>query len=180
MFFSSLYQRASGRISREALARKAGITQTSFLPFGDYPMADNMRLTVAVAQVLFPNRSLGHAMRELGNGAFDAFLGSHLGRIVFGALEIDPSSLFRSTPRIFSALFNFGRLEYQRVSYGHCRLIATRLPMFIETFQVGTVEAALRYTRCTGTIELALDSIADGIVDVHWQHGGEATMLRSR
>jgi uncharacterized protein (TIGR02265 family) len=172
MFFSALFQRASARVPREVLAKRAGLAPVSYLPFGDYSMADNMRLTVEVARVMYPMKSLGQGLRELGAGAFDAFLGSHLGRTILSALDVDPSVLFRLAPKLYATLFNFGRIEYQQVGQGHCRLFVTRMPIFIETFQVGSVESALRYTRCVGTIALALDSLSDGVVDVHWQHAG--------
>jgi uncharacterized protein (TIGR02265 family) len=156
-------------MSPEQLAKKASIAHRSYFSFGDYSMRDNMQLTVAVAEVMFPMKPLGHAMRELGVGVFDAFRGSHLGRAVLSLLDVDPSAFFRVAPKVYGSLFNFGRLDYQRVADGHCRLIASRLPIFIETFQVGVIETALRYTRCVGHVELALDSISDAMIDVHWR-----------
>jgi len=169
MFFNALFQRVQSRMSPEQLAKKAGIAHRSYLSFGDYSMRDNMRLTVAAAEVMFPMNPLGHAMRELGAGAFEAFRGSHLGRAVLSLLDVDPSAFFRVAPKVYGSLFNFGRLDYQRVADGHCRLIASRLPIFIETFQVGAIEGALRYTRCVGHVELALDSISDAMIDIHWR-----------
>lgn len=169
MFFTALFERASSRISRAALAKKAGIADRSYLAFGDYSMADNMRLTVAVAGVLFPMKPLGHALRELGGGAFEAFLGSHLGRTMLAVFDADPSSLLRVAPKVYAALFNFGAIEHHRIALGHDRVIVRQMPIFIETFQVGAAESVLRYTRSAGRIELRMDSIADATVDVHWQ-----------
>jgi uncharacterized protein (TIGR02265 family) len=170
MFFNALLDRASGHASRGELLLRAGLPATTRLvAFRDYPMAANMRLTVEVARLLYPREPLGRALNELGRVAVAAFQESHLGRIFLDSLELDPETLFRAAPRIYNALFNFGRISYEPVGQRHGRFTVRGMPIFIETFQVGSMESVLKLTRSVGTITVALDSLSDGTVDVCWR-----------
>jgi uncharacterized protein (TIGR02265 family) len=170
MFFNALIDRVGGRASRSELMYRAGLPEsTRFLPFRDYPMAANIRLTVAVAVLLYEREPMGVALHALGRVAVDAFRESHMGRIVLDALNMDPATLFRLAPRIYGALFNFGRIDFESVTSTRCRMYVRSMPIFIETFQVGAIESALELSRARGKVELSLDSIADAVVEVSWE-----------
>lgn len=168
MFFLSQLDRGAAVLSREVIAKRAGVTLQKYLPFGDYPMADNMRITAVVAAALFPREPLGVALHRLGMTAFDTFVASHMGRVLLGAMELDIASVLRVTPRIYGALFNFGRLEFTLVSEGHGRFAVTGMPIFLETFQAGAFEALLTHTKRRGRVEVALESLSDGALDLRW------------
>jgi uncharacterized protein (TIGR02265 family) len=169
MFFTALIERASSAVPRAELLRRASLASDArFIPFADYSMVDNIRLTVAVAQAVFPRQPLGRALRSLGAGALDAFRASQVGRVLLDALSLDVEVLFRATPRLYRALFNFGSIEYQRIEEGRGVFTVRAMPIFIETFQVGTVEAALALTGTEGSIRVRLSSVGDGEVEVRW------------
>lgn len=169
MFFTALIERAGTRRSREELLRAARLPEsTRFVPFRDYPMAANLRLTEAVAGALFPRAPLGLALRELGRGSVGTFRESHMGRVFLDVIDLDPGTLFRAAPRIFGALFNFGSVECETAGPAHVRLVVRAMPVFIGSFQVGAVESVLELSHRSGTIELALDSLDTGVVDVRW------------
>lgn len=169
MFFTALLERGAPAVSREALLARAGLAPQRYVPFGDYSMADNMRLTVALAGVLYPRLSLGQGLRTLGATAFDTFLGSHLGRVLLGALDPDPATILRLAPRVYRALFNFGRMEVQQLEPRRVRVTVADLPIFVETFQVGSVEGMFRHTRHEGEVALALDSLGSGQLELRWK-----------
>src|SRR5688500_5936387 len=82
MFFRDLLALVERKASAAELAARAGIPERRYLPFSDYSMSDNMRLTVEVAKVAHPNLSLGAAVRRLGSTSYTTFLSSHAGRVI--------------------------------------------------------------------------------------------------
>ncbi len=68
MFFKTIFALGAAAGSPAELAKAAGIPARRYTPFLDYPMRDNLRLTVEVARRVYPRLALGEALAEIGSG----------------------------------------------------------------------------------------------------------------
>src|SRR3954463_3688811 len=68
-------------------ARRKGIAlagaRERYLPFADYPLTEHMQILVEGAQALFPEVTLREGLRRLGRGAYDIFVQSTVGKVIF-------------------------------------------------------------------------------------------------
>ena len=166
MFFLDLLRLAGKARTPAELHQLAGVTERRYVPFRDYPMADNLRLAVAAARCGFPGIPLGQALRRAGQAAFEMVLQSHIGRTLFGVLDRDVERLLGRWPKAYELLFNFGEVTSVVTGPGLFILRAERFPVFLETFQVGVLEGALRHCGAVGRVRLALHSLADATFEI--------------
>ncbi|MDP3274599.1 MAG: DUF2378 family protein [Deltaproteobacteria bacterium] len=169
MFFTQLLKNLGARASEAELDKALVSRPSRYLPFGNYPMHDNIRLTVLVAQKLYPQLSLGRALHAMGRASFDAFAESHLGRALLETINPELGAVLRAGPRIFSTLFNFGHVEFDQMDDRIMRFTFREMPIFIETFQVGAIEGLARHVRASVRLQIALQSISHGTVEIRWQ-----------
>jgi serine/threonine-protein kinase len=165
-FFTDLI-RMGGSVAPPAdLARAARIEDRRHNAFRDYPADENLRLTLAVARVVYPRVPVGEGLRRLGQATFDNVLGTQLGRSTLGILGPDIDKILLNSPKMFKHLINFGRITCEKGG-AHTYLVrAKELPVFLETFAVGVIEGALRHCRVQGKIRIALDDLAGGLAEV--------------
>jgi uncharacterized protein (TIGR02265 family) len=166
MFFSDLLALAAKVRSPRELALQAGIEERRYMGFRDYPMSDNLRLTVAVAGAVYPRLPLGEALHRLGRRALGTFLDSHIGRTLFGIFGDDPEPFILHAPRAYRVIFGFGRLETRKTGPGEYLLLARALPLFLETYQMGVLASVLDMCRARAEIDVRMDGIADADVRV--------------
>jgi serine/threonine-protein kinase len=159
MFFLDLLEFASKARSPSDLAYLAGIPARRYLPFRDYPMADNLRLSVAIAGAVFPRLPTGEALRRMGNRAFDLVLGSHLGRTLFDIFGRDPEPILLHGPRAYRLLIGLGEVRSEQLGPREFILHARGLPLYLETYQVGVLEGVLRHCRRRGDVRIALEGL---------------------
>ncbi|APR86842.1 serine/threonine protein kinase [Minicystis rosea] len=144
----------------------AGVPERRYIAFRDYPMAENMRLTIAMARSAFPGLPLGQAMRRLGQAAFDTVMGCHIGKTLFGVLGKDLERLLLHWPKSYELFFGFGHITMQRSGPGIYAMHARQFPVFLETYQVGVLEGALRHCGATGRVRIAMTSLAEAVLEV--------------
>jgi len=166
LFCIDLLRMGARAATAAELIRAAQIPERRHVAFRDYPAAENMRLTVAVAKAVFPRLPLGEGLRRLGQGTFDSVLGTHMGRSVLGILGPDIEKILLAAPKALKHLVNFGKVTSEKAG-AHTYLFRVReLPAFLETFQVGVIEGALRHCRAQAKIRVALDDLATGLCEV--------------
>ena len=164
MFFLDLLAQAERLRSPRELAALAGIPERRYVAFRDYPMADNMRLTVAVAGILHPRLPLGEALRRRGQRALGVLLDSHIGRSLFGIFDPDPEPFLLHGVRAYRLLIGLGEVSVERLSPSEYRLTARDMPLFLETYQIGVLESVLMRCNVRGEVLIAMDGLSDATV----------------
>jgi serine/threonine-protein kinase len=166
MFFLELQRVAEkSGVWRQVLVT-AGVAERRYYNFRDYPMVDNLRITVAVATHVHPRVSQGEGIRRLGQAALDVVLGSQIGRAVFGAFDRDMDPLFLRGPKAFKLLLGVGDVTSEKVAPGKYRFHARNFPAFLETYQVGVIEGVLRHCNQRARVTIALEDLANGTIEV--------------
>ena len=166
MFFIDLVKLGSRAGTPAELFKAAQVSDRRHVPFRDYPASEHMRLMVTVARAVYPKLPLGEALRRIGQTTFDTVLVTHIGRSFFGILGADVEKIFLASPKAMKLLVNFGRFTCEK-SGGHTFVFRARdYPVFLESYQVGVIEGALRHCRATGRIRIAVDDISNGLAEV--------------
>jgi serine/threonine-protein kinase len=166
MFFMDVLARASRFAPSLDIHKAAGIPERRYLPFRDYPMADGLRLTSAAARVLFPRHGIGEGLRRVGRTAFETILGTHVGRSLFGVLADEIDSIFMRSPKAYKLLLNFGELSAEKTDFRTYLFRVKGFPAFLETYQVGVIEGVVAHCKERSQIQIALDDLACGAVEV--------------
>jgi uncharacterized protein (TIGR02265 family) len=161
-----MLHRAKKIASEQDLLRVAAIPERRHIPFRDYPLADGLRLAITVARVLYPRYPLGEGLHRLGQTTFDAVLGTHVGRTIFGALGRDVEPLLLSCPKAFQLLVSTGRITCEKTGFGTFALRAASFPAFLETYQVGVLEGILRHCGERGRIRIAIDDLTSATFEL--------------
>ncbi len=166
MFLLDVLQQASRVTSERELFRAAQVPERRYVAFGNYPIAENLKLTVAAARALYPRYGLGEGLRRVGQGTFDAVLATHIGRALFGILGRDVEPILLTGPRAFKVMINLGQVTAEKTSFRTFTFQARGFPAFLETFQVGVIEGVLRHCGERGRIRIALEDLGTGTVEL--------------
>jgi uncharacterized protein (TIGR02265 family) len=166
LFLYELVQHASRVASDHEVFRIAQIPERRYLGFRDYPVTESLKLVVATARVLYPRYSLGEGLRRAGQTAFDALLDTHVGRALFGVLDRDAELVLLAAPKAWKLLLSTGNVTAERSGYRTFTFRASQFPAFLETFQVGFLEGALRHCGVRGRIRVALDDLAAATIEL--------------
>lgn len=164
MFFNDLLALAAKLRTPHELSLQAGIEERRYVAFRDYPLADNLRLTVAVAEAVHARLPLGEALERIGRRAPGIFLDSHIGRTVFGVLGRDPELLILHAPRAYRVIFGFGHVETERTGQGEFLVRVRGMPIFTETYQMGVLASVLELCRARAEVAVRMSGIADADV----------------
>lgn len=168
MFFQALLELAAGKGTPSDIARAAGVEDRRYAAFRDYPMRDNLRLTVEIAGRLYPRMPLGEALMHIGKTSFSTFLASHLGRVLVLAVGDAVGPVLGLAPRAYPLVMNFGSIVVERDEPGRVVTLCQDFPGFIETYQVGTVYGVLEHFKVAGKVRTAMTDIANGRIEITW------------
>lgn len=168
LFFQDILQQAERVTPGVDLCALAKIPSRRYLAFLDYPCADVMRLMVAGAGVIHPGRPVGEALRRFGHTVYDALFDTHAGRVVFGVLGVDIDAVMRRGPAGYRFSLGFGRVELEDLTAHHVRYHYRDIPVFLETYQVGVIEGALRRYRVPYQLRVAMRDVANATFDIRW------------
>lgn len=168
MFFQALLELAAGTGSPADIARAAGVEDRRYSAFRDYPMRDNLRLTVEIAGRLYPRMPLGEALMHIGTTSFSTFLASHLGRVLVLAVGDAVGPVLGLAPRAYPLVMNFGSIVVEREEPRRVVTSCRDFPAFIETYQVGTVYGVLKHFGVEGTVRTAMTDLANGRLEITW------------
>jgi uncharacterized protein (TIGR02265 family) len=160
MFFVDLIKLAATIRSPAELAAMAGVPDRRYVAFRDYPVEDSLRLTAAVAAVVYPKLPPGEGLRRIGRRAFDVVLDSHVGRTVFGAFGADIDLLLLQGYKSYRLLIGVGEVSCEKVAPREFVLRAREMPLFLETYQVGVLEGVLGHCGRTGEVLVEMDGLA--------------------
>jgi uncharacterized protein (TIGR02265 family) len=165
IFFNSLLDAARVAATPGELAQRAGIAERRYVSFSDYPTEHYLRLLVCAAQALSPRRPPGEAIRRLGHATYDDYLGSQVGKVVFGVLGVDVHMILKYGSKPFQIALNFGKHWNERIDEKTWRSHYEGLPVFIETHQVGILERMLERCGTPGTVRVAMTDLGNAVVE---------------
>jgi uncharacterized protein (TIGR02265 family) len=167
LYFQDPIERAR-RIAAVDVAAVAGVPARRYVPFRDYPYADFLRVLHVAAPVVHRKVSMGEGLRRLGMGAYDALLGSHVGRVILGAFASHFESILLHGQRGYEVSINFGQVTVEWVASRHVRYHFAHMPAFLETFQVGVVEGAMAACKVRGEVLVKVEDLANAALDIQW------------
>jgi uncharacterized protein (TIGR02265 family) len=147
---------------------RARVPRRRILPFFDYPYAELMRLLVTAADVLWPTLPTGEGVRRLGRGAYEALISAQIGKVLFAAFGSDFARVVSAGARGYQVSVNFGRVEHVSIADGHAAFRYTHFPAFLETYQVGVVEGAMRVCGVEGEVLARIDDLETGTLEIFW------------
>lgn len=168
MYFSNVLAIAKRLAPRFDVAREAGLTRTSYVAFNAYPVADYLRLAYRTAERAWPDVPVGEGLRRIGQQAYDTFLDSHVGKVVFGAFGGAFHLIAKHGDKGWSLSMNFGHVRVEEIGPRHYRYHFTELPVFLETHQVGAVEGAMKATRVKGEVLVEPHDLCTLSMDLAW------------
>lgn len=150
------------------LFERAGVERRRVLPFFDYAYADHMRLMAAACALRWPDEPLGEGLRRIGHRGYETLLGQNIGRVIFAAFGNDFGRVVSVGARGWKVGVGFGKVTYELIGERHGAYHMRGLPCFLETYQVGVVEGAMRVCGVTGEVWTRLDSLGDGTLEFWW------------
>lgn len=168
MYFSNVIAVAKRHAPRVDVVHEAGLTRASYVSFARYPAADYLKLAVVAAKHAWPDAPVGEGLRRLGHQAYDTFLGSHVGKVVFGAFAGAFNMIAKHGDKGWGLSMDFGHVSVEEFGPRHYRYHFTELPVFLETHQVGAVEGAMRATGVKGEVLVDAKDISTLSMDLAW------------
>ncbi len=151
------------------LFARAGLASRRVLPFFDYPYADHMRLLAAASAVRWPDLPLGEGLRRIGQRGYDTLLGHNIGRVIFAAMGRDFGRVVSVGAKGWKVGVSFGEVVYEPLGQRHGAYHMRNLPCFLETYQVGVVEGAMRTCGVVGEVWTRIDSLGEGVLEYWWE-----------
>jgi uncharacterized protein (TIGR02265 family) len=141
------------------LLHLAGVPERRYVVFSDYPMSENLRLTVAVALAAHPTVPLGEALRRIGQTAFDVVSTSLAGKTLFGMFGRDLEPLLFTAPRAYRLFLKCGEVTVEKTGPRLFLFRSRGFPGFVETYQVGVIEGVLRHCGAQGQVRVAIEAL---------------------
>lgn len=168
LFFHDVLDRLRKTAPNHGLLAPDGLGSRRYLHFFDYSYGDYMRVLHATAATIFPGISVGEGLRRLGRSSYPALLNSQVGKVLFGVLGADTRRILELGARGYQVSLNFGRVEVDVLGTNHLRYQFRNLPAYLETYQVGVVEGAMKATGVEGRVRVKLANLGNGSFDIRW------------
>jgi uncharacterized protein (TIGR02265 family) len=168
MFFHDVLDRLRKSAPNHVLLAPDGLGSRRYLHFFDYSYADYMRVLHGTAVAIFPGLPVGEGLRRLGHSSFPALRNSQVGKVLFGVLGTDTRRIMELGARGYKVSLNFGRVEVNGVGTNHLRYHFRNLPAYLETYQVGVVEGAMKASGVEGRVRVKLANLGNGSFDIRW------------
>lgn len=158
-------RRHAGGVDVFAAAR---LEYQQFRAFLSYPYDAFLRLTYAAAVVSHPDVAIGEALRRVGGEVYGTLLRAQVGRVIFSVLEKDFGRVVAAGARGWRISQNFGHVQHELLGAGHAALHFRDMPSYLETYQVGVVEGAMRWCGVEGEVEIELKSLTSATMELWW------------
>lgn len=168
MFFSHLIGLAETAAPTADVVALAGLSPRRYVGFLDYPYVDLLRLLYAAPRLVYPKDGVGLGLRKLGRTIYPLFLGSHVGRVLFGVLGSDVERVVALAPRGYALSTPFADVSGVQIGPRHFQIAMRGFPGFLETQQVGVFEGALLHYGLTPRVTVDVVDLATATLDVRW------------
>jgi len=169
MFVRDVLAMAAKHATPQQIAESIGIAPRRYLPFSDYPMTENMRLTYEVGRLLGGARGAGAGLRALGRIGFRSFLSSTPARVLMAVVGVgDVEKVFMLTPKSYALSVNYGRVSAERVGERCVHVSIAEYPSYLETYQVGIFEGVFDHFHVRGHVRIAMQDLATATMELTW------------
>lgn len=168
MFHADVVAAVRRRASEDDLFHRAGLEKRRYTAFLDYSYGDFIRLVAAGAPLAFPELPVAEAIRKLGQAAYPMTFETHVGRMLFGILGGDVTSVLRHGPKGYSLFASFGTVRAEVLGDRHMRYTYRDFPALLESYQVGVVEGAVMHCKATPRVLVEMHDLANADFDVRW------------
>jgi len=168
LFFHDVLDRLRKSAPNNALLAPGGLGSKRYVHFFDYSYGDYMRVLHGTAAAIFPAVPVGEGLRRLGRSSYPALLNSQIGKVLFGVLGTDTRRILELGARGYQVSLNFGRVEVEDLGSRHLRYHFRGLPAYLETYQVGVVEGAMRASGADGRVRVKLANLGNASFDIRW------------
>lgn len=148
------------------------LTEVKFAQFRDYPLRDVAALMIDAARLLRPDEPLRAGLAVVGQALFPKFVGTLLGRVMYGVFGGNVSSILRVANKSYEQTQNTGRVETIVVSPTSVRMHFTRCWTFLDSYHVGVVRGTLTACKVDGAVHVKMNSETDGELLVEWRARG--------
>jgi uncharacterized protein (TIGR02265 family) len=167
MYFVALLE-ACKRLAPSAKASLARWLDRRFVAFRSYSLRDYLELSHEVATALYPRVPPREALRRLGWQAYPTFASSMVGRVVMGVFGSDLERIFAAAPRAYELSVKPGRAESHRMGAAHYRVLLSEIYNFVDSYQVGVLEGAIRHADLRPDVDILSISPIEALLDVRW------------
>jgi uncharacterized protein (TIGR02265 family) len=145
-----------------------GIERRRWMPFGDYPLRETMKLLANVAPLRYPGLPIREALRRLGWTAFSTFADSLAGKVVLGAVGSDLESVLGVADRGISLSLSHGKVVSRKIEPGYWELFYSDMWCFLDSYHVGVIEGVLRAKGVAAEMKIRLRDPQNGIFRVRF------------
>lgn len=139
-----------------------------YVPFGDYPAVDCVRLCFAAAVKAFPDLPIAEACRRIGRRDMLTFCAWPRGSEMLGFPDGVESALLR-LPSVYTALHRGGSCSARKRSNGAMRIELSGLWAMLDNLHLGVIEAVVMHFGARPTTELKMLDIEHATFDVRWE-----------
>jgi uncharacterized protein (TIGR02265 family) len=122
--------------------------------FKDYPLAEYRDLLLLAAGKLHPQVPQREGLRRLGQLAYPTLADTMIGRVIFGVLGNDLTSVMKAAAKGYKVSMSPGSAEVLDVGARHAHVRLDDVYVFLDSYQVGVFEGAI--TACGRVGEVGL------------------------
>ena len=146
-----------------------GIASRRWVSWSSYPVADFMRLAINAAGIVHTGLPLGEGLRRIGWMAYPSFAATMAGRVVIYAFGEDLEALMMAVPRAYSVSISNATVTSHRSGASHWRVGMRDVYNFVDTYQLGVIEGAVRARGFTPQLQIRKGARkCDADFDVRW------------
>lgn len=133
-----------------------------------YPVAWFLpRLAVAGALITSP-AEVHRGMYEIGFGNADGFIGTLIGRTLFGLLSRDPARVIQQGAAAHRQCTTYGRWHLELPAPRTSRMVMRSEYIWIESYQHGSAVGTYDAIGCPAEVKVSLTGPYDGAIEVTW------------
>ncbi len=139
-----------------------------YTAFREYPGEELLDLLVATAQGVWPNLPIKEALRRVGKIAFPTLFNSLIGKVVFGALSRDVTSIWKVLPKGYSVSSNVGSAQLLELHPTEVLVRMEGIYAFVDSWHVGMFEGAIELYGSTPDIFIKVMSANSADFHITW------------
>ena len=168
MFINRALAQVDGRAEEFDIIAAAGLDEDYYVPFKDYPWIDFIRICIAVADVIYPERRPA-GLRHIGRTFYAEFAESVAGRVTFGLLMRNADRVMSLGAKAWNMSGSPGKVVSESMGDQHYRYHYTDFPAQItESLAVGIIEGALAECGERPQLSFAEADPMNSIIDIRW------------
>jgi len=168
MYFLALLEESKRHITAATKTPFARWHERRYVAFRSYSLRDYLEFSYETAVAVFPRVSAREALRRLGWQAYPTFANTMVGKVVFGVLGKDVERIFMAAPRAYELSIKPGHAEVHRLAPAHFRVFLSDIYNFVDSYQIGVVEGALRHLELSPEVQILSISPTEALLDVRW------------